>query len=40
MTYYPRAAGGSWLETCASPGTATAQCTAILDNFVSWYGQQ
>jgi hypothetical protein len=40
LTYYPRAADGSWLETCTLPGTDTAECTAILDNFVSWYGQQ
>jgi hypothetical protein len=40
MTYYPRAADGSWLETCTLPGTDTAECTAILNNFVSWYGQQ
>jgi hypothetical protein len=40
LTYYPRAADGSWLETCTLPGTDTAECTAILNTFVSWYGQQ
>jgi hypothetical protein len=40
LTYHPHAAAGSWLETCTLPGTDTAECTAILHAFVSWYGQQ
>ena len=38
MTYHPRAAAGSWLETCTLPGGDTAECTAILNAFLSWYG--
>jgi hypothetical protein len=40
MTYHPHAAAGSWLETCTLPGSDTAECTAILDTFLSWYGQR
>ena len=40
MTYHPRAAAGSWLETCTLPGSDTAECTAILNAFLSWYGSQ
>ncbi len=40
LTYHPHAAAGSWLETCTLPGSDTAACTAILDTFLSWYGQQ
>lgn len=40
LTYYPHAADGSWLETCTLPGTDTADCTAILNTFLSWYGQR
>ena len=40
MTYHPRAAAGSWLETCTLPGSDTAECTAILNAFLSWYGQR
>jgi hypothetical protein len=40
MTYHPKSADGSWLETCTLPGGETAECTAILNTFVSWYGQR
>ena len=40
LTYHPHAADGSWRETCTLPGTDAAECTAILNAFVSWYGQQ
>jgi hypothetical protein len=40
MTYHPHAAAGSWQETCTLPGSDMAECTAILNTFLSWYGQQ
>ncbi|MGH3256820.1 MAG: hypothetical protein ACRDOU_15745 [Streptosporangiaceae bacterium] len=40
MTYHPHAAAGSWRETCTLPGSDMAECTAILNTFLSWYGQQ
>jgi len=40
MSYHAHAAAGSWLETCTLPGSDTAECAAILNAFVSWYGQQ
>lgn len=39
MTYHPRADAGSWLVTCTLPGRDKAECTAVLNIFVSWYGQ-
>jgi hypothetical protein len=40
MTYHAHAAAGSWLETCTLPASDTAECTAILNAFLSWYGQR
>jgi hypothetical protein len=40
MTYHPRSADGSWLETCTLPSSDAAECTAILASYTSWYGQR
>jgi hypothetical protein len=40
MTYHPAAPDGSWQETCTLPAGDTAECTAILNTFLSWYGQR
>jgi hypothetical protein len=40
MTYYPRAADGSWRETCTLPGSDKDKCTAVLNAFLSWYGRR
>ena len=40
MTYHPSAPDGSWLETCTLPDGDHAECTAVLNAFVSWYGQR
>jgi hypothetical protein len=40
MTYHAHTAAGSWLETCTLPGSDMAECAAILNAFLSWYGQQ
>jgi hypothetical protein len=40
MTYHPRSADGSWMETCTLPAADAAECTAILTNFLTWYGQR
>lgn len=38
MTYHPNAPDGSWLETCTLPDSDKAECTAILNTFIAWYG--
>lgn len=40
MTYHPRAPDGSWQETCTLPGRDKGECTAVLNAFLSWYGQR
>jgi hypothetical protein len=40
LTYHPGAQDGSWRETCTLPGSEKAECTAVLNAFVSWYGQR
>jgi len=40
MTYHPSAPDGSWQETCTLPASETDVCTAVLNTFVSWYGQR
>jgi hypothetical protein len=39
MTYYPRAANGSWMETCTLPAGQKAECTASLNAFLARYGK-
>jgi hypothetical protein len=38
MTYHPGAPDGSWLETCTLPSSDRAECTAVLNTFITWYG--
>lgn len=40
MTYHPSAQDGSWQETCTLPASEKDVCTAVLNTFVSWYGQR
>jgi pimeloyl-ACP methyl ester carboxylesterase len=41
MTYPPSAQDyGSWQETCTLPASEKDVCTAVLNTFVSWYGQR
>jgi hypothetical protein len=40
MTYHPRAPDGSWRETCTLPGSDKDECTAVLNAYLSWYGQR
>jgi hypothetical protein len=40
LTYHPGAPDGSWRETCTLPGSAKDECTALLNAFLSWYGQR
>ncbi len=40
MTYHPSAQDGSWQETCTLPAGEKNVCTAVLNTFVSWYGQR
>jgi Domain of unknown function (DUF4850) len=40
MTYHPPAPDGSWQETCTLPSSDKSLCTAVLNSFVSWYGQR
>ena len=40
MTYHPSAPDGSWQETCTLPASEKNICTAVLNTFVSWYGQR
>lgn len=40
MTYHPSAPDGSWQETCTLPASELDVCTAVLNTFVSWYGQR
>jgi Domain of unknown function (DUF4850) len=40
MTYHPSAPDGSWQETCTLPSSDKGLCTAVLNTFVSWYGQR
>jgi hypothetical protein len=40
MTYHPSAPDGSWQETCTLPASEKNECTAVLNTFVSWYGQR
>jgi hypothetical protein len=40
MTYYPQSDYGSWFETCTVPDSQRALCTAVLNSFVSSYGQK
>jgi pimeloyl-ACP methyl ester carboxylesterase len=40
MTYHPSAQEGSWQETCTLPASEKDICTAVLNTFVSWYGQR
>jgi len=40
MTYHPSAPDGSWQETCTLPASEKDVCTAVLNTFVSWYGQR
>jgi len=38
MTYHSGNDNGSWLDTCTVPANDHALCTAILNQFVDWYG--
>jgi hypothetical protein len=38
MTYYPNSGFGSWLDTCTVPTSEKPLCTAALDTFLAWYG--
>jgi hypothetical protein len=40
MTYHPRSADGSWMETCTLPSAQTTECTSVLAAFLTWYGQR
>jgi hypothetical protein len=40
MTYHPSAQDGSWQDTCTLPASEKNICTAVLNTFVSWYGQR
>jgi hypothetical protein len=40
MTYHPHAPDGSWRETCTLPASHKDECTAVLNAFLSWYGQR
>jgi len=40
MTYHPGNPNGSYLETCTLPGSAKAECTATLNNFIADYGNR
>lgn len=40
LTYYPGNPNGSWLETCTLPAGEKSTCTAVLNAFIAWYGQQ
>ena len=40
MTYHPSSQDGSWQETCTLPANEKDICTAVLNTFVSWYGQR
>lgn len=40
MTYHRSAPDGSWQETCTLPSSDKGLCTAVLNTFVSWYGQR
>lgn len=40
LTYHPSAPDGSWQETCTLPASEKDVCTAVLNTFVSWYGQR
>jgi hypothetical protein len=40
LTYHPGAPDGSWKETCTLPGGDKDECTAILNAFLTWYGQR
>ena len=40
LTYHPGAPDGSWRETCTLPGSDKDECTAVLNAFLSWYGQR
>jgi pimeloyl-ACP methyl ester carboxylesterase len=40
MTYHPSAQDGSWQETCTLPASEKDLCTAVLNTFVSGYGQR
>jgi hypothetical protein len=41
MTYHPSAQeDGSWQETCTLPASEKNICTAVLNTFISWYGQR
>jgi hypothetical protein len=40
MTYHPGDADGSWTETCVLPAADRAECTAILNAFVTSYGSR
>jgi pimeloyl-ACP methyl ester carboxylesterase len=40
MTYHPSAPDGSWQETCTLSATEKEVCPAVLNAFVSWYGQR
>lgn len=40
MTYHPSSEDGSWLETCTLPASEKNICTAVLNTFISWYGQR
>ncbi|MGP8059041.1 MAG: DUF4850 domain-containing protein [Acidimicrobiales bacterium] len=38
MTYQSGNDNGSWLDTCTLPASDHALCTAVLNQFVDWYG--
>jgi Protein kinase domain/Domain of unknown function (DUF4850) len=40
MTYHPSGQDGSWQETCTLPASQKNICTAVLNTFISWYGQR
>ncbi len=40
MTYHPSSEDGSWLATCTLPASEKDVCTAVLNTFISWYGQR
>jgi hypothetical protein len=39
MTFYDNSAFGSWLDTCTLPQAKKALCTASLNSFITWYGE-
>lgn len=40
MTYHQSAPDGSWQETCTLSASEKDVCAAVLNTFISWYGQR